>query len=89
MLAELGDAPFADPAWLFEPKLDGYRMLAFLRAGAVSLTSRRALDYTRLFPSITRDLVSIGDDDCILDGEIIALDPEGKPSFNALQIDRA
>src|SRR4051794_26652305 len=85
MFAQLAPAPFRDPAWLFEPKLDGYRMLAFVRGGEVNLVSRRGLAYTRLFPSIAKELLSAAGRDCILDGEIIALDAQGKPSFNALQ----
>jgi bifunctional non-homologous end joining protein LigD len=85
MMAQLAKAPFRDPAWLFEPKLDGYRMLVFLRGGSPRLVSRRNIDYTRQFPAIGTALKALGDDDCVLDGEIIALDADGKPSFNALQ----
>jgi bifunctional non-homologous end joining protein LigD len=85
MLAQLADAPFRDPAWLFEPKLDGYRMLVFLRAGEVTLVSRRGLAYTGLFPSLVAELRAMAEQDCVLDGEIIALDARGRPSFNALQ----
>src|SRR3954451_11040931 len=52
MMAQLASAPFRDPAWLFEPKLDGYRMLAFVHGGELTLVSRRGIAYTRLFPSI-------------------------------------
>src|SRR5215212_7093691 len=48
MMAQLAKAPFRDPAWLFEPKLDGYRMLAFRRGADVQLASRRGNAYTRL-----------------------------------------
>jgi bifunctional non-homologous end joining protein LigD len=85
MMAQLARAPFRDPAWLFEPKLDGYRMLAFLRDGELSLLSRRGIAYTRQFPSIVAALQSMSDEDCVFDGEIIALGGDGKPSFNALQ----
>jgi len=85
MAAQSAKAPFRDPAWLFEPKLDGYRILAFLQRGAVSLVSRRGLAYTRMFPSIAAELQSVSDADCIFDGEIIALGSDGRPSFNALQ----
>jgi bifunctional non-homologous end joining protein LigD len=85
MTAQLAKAPFRDPAWLFEPKLDGYRMLAFLYDGALRLVSRRGLAYTRLFPAIVATLRSVTPGDCILDGEIIALGSDGRPSFNALQ----
>jgi bifunctional non-homologous end joining protein LigD len=85
MLADLADGPFADPAWLFEPKLDGYRMLGLLRSGNATLISRRGLDYTRLFPRIAEELAAAASENCIVDGEIVALDARGKPSFNALQ----
>ena len=85
MMAQLAKTPFNDPAWLFEPKLDGYRMLAFARGGELRLVSRRGLAYTRLFPSIVDELAAVSRDDCVFDGEIIALGADGKPSFNALQ----
>src|SRR5437764_7448859 len=85
MMAQLARAPFRDAAWRFEPKLDGYRMLAFVRAGEPRLVSRRGIAYTRLFPSIASALQAQTDRDCIIDGEIIALGGDGKPSFDALQ----
>ena len=85
MAAQSAKAPFRDAGWLFEPKLDGYRILAFLQGGNVSLVSRRGIAYTRLFPSIVAELQSLTGDDCIFDGEIVALGADGKPSFNALQ----
>ncbi|NUZ07350.1 non-homologous end-joining DNA ligase [Piscinibacter koreensis] len=85
MAAQLVEAPFRDPDWLFEPKLDGYRMLAFVQGEVVRLVSRRAIDYTRLFPSIVAELRWTTNGDRIVDGEIVALGPDGRPSFNALQ----
>lgn len=84
MLAEIGETPFVHPDWLFEPKLDGYRALAFVRNGEVKLRSRRGLDLTPAFPQIVAELAGQGAD-LILDGEILALDAAGRPSFNALQ----
>src|SRR5256885_12011129 len=46
MLAETGDAPRSDPRWRYEPKLDGYRVIAFVAASGVRLQSRRGLDLT-------------------------------------------
>ena len=85
MAAQSAKEPFRDPAWIFEPKLDGYRILAFLQDGKARLVSRGGIGYTRLFPSIAAALRSLTSDDCILDGEIVALGADGKPSFNALQ----
>ncbi len=84
MLAELGEAPFTHADWLFEPKLDGYRVLAFVAAGTVRLRSRRGLDLTGMFPGIAAELAAQAVDGMLLDGEIVAFDA-GKPSFNALQ----
>ncbi|MBW8306143.1 MAG: ATP-dependent DNA ligase, partial [Thiobacillus sp.] len=84
MLAETGEAPFAHPDWLFEPKLDGYRMLAFVHDGEVKLRSRRGLDLTRSFPQIAAELAAQAVN-LVLDGEVLALDATGRPSFNALQ----
>jgi bifunctional non-homologous end joining protein LigD len=88
MLAEAGDARATDPEWKYEPKLDGYRVLAFVDRNRVVLRSRRGLDYSGIFPDIVaelgRQLVSA----MVLDGEIVAFGPDGKPSFDALQ-DRA
>ena len=85
MLAETAEAPFNDGGWMWEPKLDGYRVLAFITADGVTLRSRRGLDLTASFPALTAELARQGVDGMILDGEIVALDPGGKPSFNALQ----
>lgn len=85
MLAEVGDAPRSDPQWLYEPKLDGYRVIAFVQGGNVRLVSRRGIDYTSYFPEVVADLAAQAADAMVLDGEIVALDAAGKPSFNALQ----
>ena len=85
MLAASADAPFNDPAFLYEPKLDGYRCLAFRRGGKVRLLSRRGLDQSAQFPEIVTTLEEQVLDDLIIDGEIVAHDPNGRPSFNALQ----
>jgi bifunctional non-homologous end joining protein LigD len=85
MLAELGEAPFTQPDWMFEPKLDGYRVLAFIDDEEVKLRSRRGLDLSKMFPQLTAELATQGVKGMILDGEILALDAAGRPSFNALQ----
>jgi len=85
MLAEAGETPFSHPDWLFEPKLDGYRVLAFVRDGEVKLRSRRGLDLTPAFPQIAAELAKQSTGGMILDGEVLALDAAGRPSFNALQ----
>ena len=85
MLAEIGEAPRAADAWAYEPKVDGYRVLAFVRNGTVRLQSRRGLDLTVAFPEVVAALADPAVGDMVLDGEILALDPDGRPSFNALQ----
>jgi bifunctional non-homologous end joining protein LigD len=85
MHAELGDAPFNDPGWMWEPKLDGYRVLAFITDSDVKLRSRRGLELGPSLPRLTAELGKQAVNVMILDGEIVAFDASGKPSFNALQ----
>jgi bifunctional non-homologous end joining protein LigD len=85
MQAELGDAPFNKPDWMWEPKLDGYRVLAFIDGQGVRLRSRRGLEMAGSFPKLTAELGQQAARGVILDGEIVAFDSAGKPSFNALQ----
>jgi bifunctional non-homologous end joining protein LigD len=85
MLAESGDGVSSDPGWRYEPKLDGYRVIAFVTGDRVRLQSRRGLDYTPFFPELAAELAPHPAGQMILDGEIVALDADGRPSFNALQ----
>ena len=85
MLAEIGEAAFSKNDWMWEPKLDGYRVLAFVEGTKVKLRSRRGLDLTAAFPKLAAELGKQAAASMILDGEIVAFDGSGKPSFNALQ----
>ena len=85
MLAETRDEPFTKDGWLFELKLDGYRLLAAKRGGEAKLVTRNGNDYTEVFPEIARAIKAIPLDDFIIDGEVVVLDAEGKPSFSLLQ----
>ena len=85
MLAETAESPAADPQWRYEPKLDGYRVIAYVRGTDVELKSRRGLDLTSFFPELTEELAAQAVEQMVLDGEIVALDAAGRPSFNALQ----
>ncbi len=85
MLAGTGDTLKSEPQWRYEPKLDGYRVIAYVQDGSARLQSRRGLDLTPFFPELAADLTAQGSGRMILDGEIVALDGEGRPSFNALQ----
>jgi bifunctional non-homologous end joining protein LigD len=85
MLAGTGDSLESDPRWRYEPKLDGYRVIATVRGSEVRLQSRRGLDLTPMFPELAAELAAQAVEQMILDGEIVALDAAGRPSFNALQ----
>ena len=86
MLAEAGEKSFNKADWLWEPKLDGYRTLAFIGAdGDVTLRSRNGLDLSPQFPGLVAELAKQGPHGMVIDGEIIVLDASGRPSFNALQ----
>src|SRR5688572_27345500 len=85
MQAELGDAVFNHADWMWEPKLDGYRVLAFIEGDSVKLRSRRGLDLAADFPKLCAELRQQAVEGLILDGEIVAFDADGKPSFNAMQ----
>src|SRR5512143_369832 len=88
MLAEQGDAPFNRAGWMWEPKLDGYRVLAFIDERGVRLRSRRGLELAPQFPQLVAELGMQNAGGMILDGELVAFDASGKPSFAAMQ-DRA
>jgi DNA ligase D-like protein (predicted ligase) len=70
--------------WAYEIKLDGYRAIAFKKGGKVQLRSRNDNDFSARYHSIVRALEAMPDN-TVLDGEVVALDAEGKPSFNLLQ----
>lgn len=72
------------PEWLTELKIDGYRALAYKSSGKVQLRSRNDNDFTVRYPGITKALAAMPDE-TVLDGEVVALDADGRPSFNALQ----
>ena len=86
MLATLADdLPHGDD-WLFEPKWDGYRALAYVREGEVELRSRRDNDLTERFAEIARALPrGVRTPSCVLDGEVCALDDAGRSSFSLMQ----
>src|SRR5215831_8313693 len=75
------------PEWSYELKLDGYRGLAIKTGARCKLLSRNRKDLSTRFPEITRALQPLPDD-TMIDGEIVALDAEGRPSFSLLQNSR-
>ncbi|HEX9563024.1 MAG TPA: DNA ligase D [Gemmatimonadaceae bacterium] len=85
MLAESRDEAFTKEGWIFELKMDGYRILAGKRGGEARLMTRNGNDYTGVFPEVARAVKAIPLDDFIIDGEVVVLDAEGKPSFSLLQ----
>jgi len=85
MHAEIGDAAFNSPDWMWEPKLDGYRAFAFIDGQGVRLRSRRGLELGEDFPRLLAELGKQAVHDMVLDGEIVAFDASGKPSFGAMQ----
>jgi len=85
MLAGTADQPFTTPEWSFEPKLDGYRVIAQVENDEVRLQSRTGLDLNPAFPDIVADLKNQRVNSIVLDGELVALDAAGRPNFNALQ----
>jgi bifunctional non-homologous end joining protein LigD len=84
MLASSAAEPFDDPDWIFEIKLDGYRCIAEIESGNVSIYSRNNLSFNNRFPNIVRSLESIRRD-AVFDGEVAALDESGRSSFQLLQ----
>ena len=86
MLAALAEEPPTGPGWLFEVKWDGFRALARVRGGEATLTSRNGNDLTARFEPVARALPgALRTTDCVLDGEVCALDGQGRPSFSAMQ----
>jgi bifunctional non-homologous end joining protein LigD len=85
MLARLAKAPFSGPGWIFEPKLDGYRTVAYIQNGNVKLRSRRGIDVTQQYTALVPDISQQPASEIALDGEIIALDKKGRQCFQCLQ----
>jgi bifunctional non-homologous end joining protein LigD len=98
MLAETGDGPFSREGWLFELKYDGYRLLAATGEAAgegavprpgggrrVRLAYRSGRDATAVFPELARALAALPYPSLVLDGEVVVLDDDARPSFGRLQ----
>ena len=84
MLLLRTDALPSGDRWLYELKLDGYRAIAFKRQGTLHLRSRNNKDFGARYPAVVAGLAKLPDD-TVIDGEIVAFDDDGRPSFNALQ----
>lgn len=84
MLAQTAKEPFDDPDWVFETKWDGYRAIAEVHKGSVRLYSRNHQNFTTTYPDIVEAIAKITHD-VVLDGEIVALDTQGRAQFQLLQ----
>jgi bifunctional non-homologous end joining protein LigD len=84
MLATPVKEPFDHPDWIFEVKWDGYRAVAEIRDGSVSLYSRKGISFNKKFFPITEALRKLRFD-AVLDGEIVTVDDQGRPDFQTLQ----
>jgi bifunctional non-homologous end joining protein LigD len=85
MLAVAGKLPTDDKNWAFEIKWDGLRAILFVEGGRVRAQSRNDLDVTVSFPELADIGKFLGLNTCIIDGEIVALGEDGRPSFSRLQ----
>jgi bifunctional non-homologous end joining protein LigD len=85
MLAITTDKAFDNPDWVFEIKWDGYRAVAFIEGNRVRMVSRNQNDLTGQFPELGALPKFIKAERAVLDGEIVALDDEGRPSFSLMQ----
>jgi bifunctional non-homologous end joining protein LigD len=85
MMARTGTLPRDDENWAFEVKWDGVRAVCHSEPGRMRLHSRNLLDITPRYPEVGRLNRALSHHRAILDGEIVALDAEGRPSFGALQ----
>ena len=85
MAAQLVDRLPEGPEWLYELKFDGYRALLLKNGSSVQLRSRNDKDLAGMYPGIRAAGRALQAGGAILDGEVVALDEEGRPSFQALQ----
>ena len=85
MLATLVDKPFNAADWLYEIKWDGYRAVAFIEGDRVRLVSRNQNEMTAQYPELRELPEHVRAGKAIIDGEIVALDDEGRPSFSLMQ----
>jgi bifunctional non-homologous end joining protein LigD len=85
MLATSIEKPFDSDEWLYEIKWDGYRSVAFVESGKVRLVSRNQNDMTALYPELGDLPTYIRAKQAVIDGEVVATDDEGRPSFSLMQ----
>jgi bifunctional non-homologous end joining protein LigD len=85
MLAKLATLPGGDEGWAAEVKWDGVRAIAYCRPGRIELQTRNLNVVTAQYPEVRRLSRQLGARDAVLDGELVAFDEEGRPSFERLQ----
>jgi len=85
MLARVAETPFSREGWIFEIKYDGYRMLAAKDEDVVTLHYRSGIDATDAFPEIVEAMTALPYRYLLIDGEVVVLTTDGKPSFSQLQ----
>ena len=85
MLATSVEQPFDSDEWLYEIKWDGYRSVAFIHDGKVRLVSRNHNDMTAQFSELSDLPTYLRARDAVIDGEVVAIDEEGRPSFSSMQ----
>ncbi|MET0557242.1 MAG: DNA ligase D [Solirubrobacterales bacterium] len=85
MLAKLAPLPASDEGWATEVKWDGVRAIAYCRPGRLELQTRNVNVVTDQYPEVRRLSRQLGARDAVLDGELVAFDGEGRPSFERLQ----
>ena len=86
MAATLAEELPSGGDWTYEIKWDGYRALGYVRNGVAKLVSRRGNDLTGRFPEVAKALEkAVRSPECVVDGEVCALDEQGRPSFSAMQ----
>jgi bifunctional non-homologous end joining protein LigD len=85
MKARLVESPPASGDWSYELKFDGFRVCAVKNGSQINLISRNGNELRDRFPGVVEALKDFPPDDCVLDGEVVALDKEGRSSFQLLQ----
>lgn len=84
MLCTRSDKPFDGEDWIFELKWDGYRIVTFKNKAVIKLQSRNDQNYTSRYPIIVKEIKKLKHN-VVIDGEVVALNEEGKPDFSLLQ----
>jgi bifunctional non-homologous end joining protein LigD len=85
MLARAGQLPRPERGWSFEVKWDGVRAIAYVQPGRLRLESRNLNEITAAYPEVRGLVADLGMHEAVLDGEIVAFDDRGRPSFERLQ----